>query len=1034
MNGLIKWFVTNPVAANLLMLAIILGGLLTLPTFNREIMPSMPARFIQVSVAYPGGDPVEVEDRICIRIEEAIADIEGVTNVESTAANGLGTVHAEMVTNVDKQKLLNEIKAAVDAINTFPQNSERPVVELIKFQSRSIQVAVLADTNERTLKEISTKIRDDLAGLPGVDFADMVGVREYELGIEISEEELRRYGLTFDEVANKVRGSSLNIPAGVIRAQGGDISLRTSSQAYSADDFSKIVLIKNVDGTSVLLGDVATVIDGFAEEPVLSRFNNRPAVLIDVKITTNPDVVGVSKRVRNYIKQSKASLPEGVELIGWLDLSNTFDSRARILRNSGFGGLVLVFLLLMLFLRPRIAFWVCIGMFTAFMGTLWFLPIVGVSLNMISLFAFILVLGMVVDDAIIVGESIHSAREQGEVGTAAAINGTRRVARPVLYAGLTTMVAFSPILLLSGTAAAVMKPLPYVVIITLVFSLIESYFILPAHLAHMKKPKSEKGLVRRVQQAVSGGLKRFIQRIYIPFLQKTLNYKLLTFSSFIAFWIVIFSFVQGGWVRQDFFPNVPNDYIVVEVTLTDGIAFDRTEATLHQVESAAYTLNELFNKKAGEEPVVNVQTLAEGNMVSVIIDLIKTEKRKTPIRKISREWRRTIGEVADLKDFELGYQTWMRDKPLSFVLASNNPKTLEAASMELVSELKKFSGVFDVTDTLRSARQELVLDLKPEAETLGLNAQDLARQVRQGFFGEEVQRIPRGKDDIIVKVRYPAHSRQSLESLYNMRIRTADGASVPFETVADIRFDQGATSIRRLNRKRVVEVTGNIDRKLTNPAEVVRTVTRTIVPAMREKFPDLEFLLKGDQDEISKFKMGLRRNFGMTLFAIFGLIAIAFRSYSQPILVMMVIPFGYIGAIIGHLIFGLPFSMFSYFGVVATAGVVVNDNLVLIDYINELREKGTELVEAVKIAAASRFRPILLTTLTTFFGLMPITFQKSPQAQFLIPMAVSLAFGVVVASIVTLLLVPTLYIWLERIKARTRGFFKRKKKVEPALS
>lgn len=1016
MNGLIKWFVHNPVAANLLMLAILFGGLLTLPTFNREIMPAMPARFIQISVAYPGGDPVEVEDRICIRIEEAIADIEGVTNVESTASSGLGTVIAEMTTNVDKQRLLNEIKAAVDAINTFPQNSERPSVELIKFQSRSIQVAVMADTDERSLKEIATKVRDDLAALPGVDFADMIGVREYELGIEISEMALRRYGLTFDEVANKVRGSSLNMPAGVIRADSGDISLRTRSQAYTAEDFENIVLIKNADGVSVLLGDVADVIDGFEEEPVLSRFNNRPAILVDVKITTNPDVVAVSDSVRKYIKDSKGSLPEGVELVGWLDLSNTFNSRVRILRNSGAGGLVLVFLLLMLFLRPRIAFWVCIGMLTAFMGTLWVLPILDVSLNMISLFAFILVLGMVVDDAIIIGESIHSAREQGQVGVQAAIAGTTRMARPVLYAGLTTMVAFSPILFLTGTAAAIMKPLPYVVIITLAFSLVEAYFILPAHLAHMKKPKSEKGLIRRVQQSVSGGLKQFIKRIYIPFLAKTLKYKLLTFSAFIAFWLVIFSFVQGGWVRQDFFPNVPNDYIVVEVSLTDGIAFERTEATLHQVEAAAYSLNAHFQQSSGEEPVVNIQTFAQGNVVNVIIDLIKTEERKTPILEISRQWRIAIGDVADLKDFNLGYQAWVRDKPLILVLASNNPDTLEAASMELGAKLKTFEGVFDVTDTLRSVRQELVLDLKPEAEMLGLSTQDLARQVRQGFFGEEVQRIPRGKDDVKVKVRYPSNARQSLETLQNMRIRTEDGSEVPFETVADVHFAQGATSIRRLNRKRVVEVSGNIDRKLTNAGEVVRTVTQSIVPAMKEKYPDLEFLLKGDQDEISKFKLALRRNFGMTIFAIYGLIAIAFRSYSQPILVMMVIPFGYIGAIIGHLAFGLPFSMFSYFGVVATTGIVVNDNIVLIDYINELLAEGVELVEAVQTAAASRFRPILLTTLTTFFGLLPITFQKAPQAQFLIPMAVSLAFGVVMASIVTLVLVPTLYIWLEKAK------------------
>mgnify|MGYP000751869886 CR=1 FL=1 len=1017
MNGMIKWFVRNPVAANLMMLAILIGGLLTIPTFNREIMPSMPSQFISVSVFYPGGDPVEVEDRINIRVEEAISDIEGVVNVQSTASTGRASITAEMATDIDQQKLLNEIKAAVDAINTFPKEAERPVVELIRFKSRSIQVAVMADTDEKSLKQIATQVRDDISKLPGVDYADMLGVREYELGIEISEDAMRRYGLTFDAVANKVRQSSLNTPAGVIRAQGGDISLRTRSQAYTVEDFSKIVLIDDPNGTKVYLGDVANIVDGFEEEPTYSRFNGRPAVLIDVKVTTNPDVVAVSKVVQNYIADSKSVLPSGVELVGWLDLSKTFTNRMEILRNSGIGGLVLVFFLLMLFLRPRIAWWVCIGMLTACMGALWVMPMLGVSMNMISLFAFILVLGMVVDAAIIIGESIHVERENGKVGEEAAIAGAVSVARPVLYAGLTTMVAFSPILFLPGTAAAVMKPLPYVVIATLAFSLIESYFILPAHLAHMKKPKSETGIIRRVQQRVSSGLKWFIKNVYSKFLKKTLEYKLITASVFLAFWLVIFSFVQGGWLRQDFFPEVPNDYIVVKVTLTDGIAFERTEATLNQVEEAAVALNTYFKEARGEAPVLNIQAMAKGATVDVIIDLIETEKRTVPIRDISRQWRILIGDIADAKDFELGYQTWMRDKPLSFVLASNNPETLEAASARLVSEISKFNGVFDVTDTLRSARQELVLDLKPEAETLGVSAQDLARQVRQGFFGEEVQRIPRGKDDVRVKVRYPEKSRQSLETLKDMRIRTDGNASIPFETVADYHFAQGATSIRRLNRKRVVEVTGNIDRKLTNAGEVVRAVTQEIVPQMQKQYPDLEFLLKGDQDEMSKFKLGLLRNGVMTIFAIYILIAVAFRSYIQPILVMAVIPFGYIGAVIGHLLFGLPWSMFSLFGIVATAGVVVNNNLVLVDYINELRARGMELVEAVQVAAASRFRPIVLTTVTTFFGLMPITFQKSPQAQFLIPMAVSLAFGVIVASVVTLLLAPTLYVWLETFRA-----------------
>jgi len=1020
MNGLIKWFVRNPVASNLLMLIIIISGLLSLRGYDKEIMPSMPAKSVQIDVVYAGADPAEVEDRLCIRIEEAVADVEGVATLKSIATTGKCTVNAGLATNVDRQVVLSDIKAQVDAINTFPVDAERPIVELIKFESKPVQVAVLVDTDERTRKQIATKIRDELARLPGVDFAELVGAREYEVSIEISENMLRQYGLTFDDVANAVRGSSLNVPAGLIRAKGGDISLRTRSQAYTAADFEAITLIKNANGTNIALGDVATVTDGFEENPVLARFNNRPAILIDVKTVSNPDVVAANKAVRKYIENAYKTLPEGVELVSWLDLSKSFTSRVNILLKGGFGGLILVFLLLMMFLRPRIAFWVCAGMFTAFMGTLWVLPMVGISFNMISLFAFILVLGMVVDDAIIIGESIHSVREDGLVGLEAAEQGTIRVARPVLYAGMTTMVAFSPILFLDGTAAAVMKPLPWVVIITLVFSLIESYFILPAHLSHLKKIGPTSNPITRMQRAIAKALKRFIENVYAPFLDLTLRFKFMTFAVFIGFWVVMFSFVTGGWVRQDFFPNVPGDYIITDVTLTDGIAFERAEQVLAQVEEAALGLNAYYKNNGGEEPVVNVHTFASGNKVSATIDLIDTEKRKTEIRDISNRWREAIGTVADMKDFDVVYQSWNRDKPLKFVLAADTLATMEAAAKDLEVELAKFAGVFDITDTLRSAKQELIIDLKPEAETLGLNASDLARQVRQGFFGEEVQRIARGPDDVRVKIRYPAAARASLQSLQNMRVRTPDGAQVPFETVANIRFGQGATAIRRLNRRRVVEVTGNINAKKTNPREVTRTVTKEIIPALQEIYPDLEFLLEGDQKEIGKFISGLIIGLFTSLFGIYALIAIAFRSYSQPLLVMLAIPFGYIGAVIGHLVYGLPWSMFSFFGVVATAGVVVNDNLVLIDYINTLRERGEDVMSAVRKAAASRFRPILLTTLTTFFGLMPITFQKAPQAQYLIPMAVSLAFGVVMASVVTLVLIPAMYVWMDKLRGGAR--------------
>jgi len=1033
MNGLINWFARNSVAANLLMISIIIGGLLSLPTFNREIMPTMPSKMIQVSVVYLGADPEEVEDRICIRIEEAIHEIEGIVNIHSVASQGLGTVTAEVLTGYDLQKVLNEIKVQVDGINTFPKQGERPTVRLIKFRSRVIQVAVLSDTDEKSLKIIAQKVRDDLAALPGVDFAEMKGDRRYEVGIEVSEVALRRYGLTFDAVVEAVRRSSINLPAGVIRAKAGNITLRTYAQAYKAPDFEKITLVKKLDGTRVLLGDVAHVVDGFEEDKVLARFNNKPAILIDVLLTTAPDVVAVTKEVRDYVKKSKSFLPAGVSLVSWLDLSKTFQDRVHLLLSNGIGGLILVFSLLMLFLRPAIAFWVCSGILTSFMGALWLLPLMDVSMNMLTLFAFILVLGIVVDDAIVIGESVLSTQEEGHHGLEASTRGTVAVSKPVFLAGLTTMVAFSPILFLDGIAAAVMRPLPIVVILALSFSLIEAFYILPSHLAHMKPSSNPKTRITRklraVRLAVSGALKKFTTGFYIPFLQKSLERRYLTLSIFVTIWLVLFALVQGGWLRQNFFPMIPNDYIIADVVLTDGIAFERAENVMRQVEHAARMLSESYSRRAkkdgGINPVKNIQTFVKGNKIQVIVDLVSAEKRKVDIMDVSREWRKLMGDLPDTKEIDLRYQLRQQDKPLSFVLASNNRDTLKQATKELESYLEKFAGVIDVADTMQSARQEMVLDLKSEAENLGVTTRDLANQARQAFYGAEAQRIPRGKDDVKVMIRYPRKSRETVDTLKSMRIRTSKGAEVPFETVAKVHFRQGATEIRRLNRKRVVEVTGDVDSKITNAQEVIRRVEKEMIPKLRAEYPDLEFLLQGDQKEIKSFQQGLLRNTAMALLAIYGLIAVAFKSYSQPMLVMTAIPFGYLGSVLGHMFFGLPFSMFSFLGVVATAGVVVNDNLVLIDYINQLYDRGEKAIDAISIAAASRLRPILLTTLTTFIGLAPIMAQKSKQAQFLIPMAISLAFGVLMSLFVTLILVPSLYLILDSFKLWLKSKFSR---------
>ncbi|MCF6276080.1 MAG: efflux RND transporter permease subunit, partial [Robiginitomaculum sp.] len=587
-------------------------------------------------------------------------------------ALSLGLFVTTMVFYGKSQRAMSELKAANEDYARFVSASERDnaVVRSVADEAQAERMSAIGFLVKNRRELLEAAMGD--ADMPMTEFKRLLGTIE---GAE---------------------GSSL---VDLIGTKGTQIATLTK-QLEVADTERSAAQQRARDEAE----RVATIEDGFEENPVIARFNDQPAVLIDVKTITNPDVVGVNREVKDYIDNAHKNLPEGVELISWLDLSKSFKSRVGILLKGGLVGLALVFVLLMLFLRPRIAFWVCVGMFTAFMGTLWLLPIVGVSMNMISLFAFILVLGMVVDDAIIVGESIHSVREEGLVGPDAAQSGTMRVARPVLYAGLTTMVAFSPILFLEGTAAAVMSPLPWVVIITLMFSLIESYFILPAHLAHMKKIGPTSNPITKVQRAIAAAMKRFIANTYTPFLHLTLRFKFMTFAVFTGFWLIMFSFVQSGWLRQDFFPSVPNDYIIADITLTDGIAFDRAADVLAQVEAAALGLNQYYKGKNGEEPVVNVHTYAEGNRVSATIDLIETTKRKNQVRDIADYWRKAIGSVADMKDFEISYQSWRRDKPLKFVLAADSRATMEAAAKDLEIELIKFAGVYDITDTLRSAK------------------------------------------------------------------------------------------------------------------------------------------------------------------------------------------------------------------------------------------------------------------------------------------------------------------------------------------
>jgi multidrug efflux pump subunit AcrB len=1028
---MIRWFAENKVAANLLMIAIVLGGLLSLPLLDREVMPGIPLDMIQIDVDYPGASPVEIEERICIRIEEAIHDLEGIKSLTSEAVAGRGGVMVEVAKGFSTERMLNDVKARVDALDTLPEDAEEPQIKEAPWSEAVIELVVSADTDEASLREIVLRIRDGVARLGGVDEVVVEGLREPEMSIEVSEHTLRKFNLTFDDVVASIRRSSINLSAGLIRASGGDISLRTQEQAYTAADFADIVVSRNPDGTRISLGDIADIRDDFVEIDELSRFNDHRAAAIIVKVRNNPDVVAVTAAVRDYADELSATLPAGVTLDIWLDKSDIFRSRTSMLLTSGSMGLVLVFILLTLFLRPAIAIWVCVGIVVSFLGAIMIIPSTPISVNMMTLFAFVLVLGIVVDDAIIIGESIHVQVQRGLQGTEAVYSGAKRVAKPVIFAAVTTMIAFSPALFIDGAAAKMTMPLSVVVILALAFSLVEAFLILPSHLAHLKpigEPKP--GSLGAMRKKIADGLSDFSIERYKPFLIKAVNARYLTLSVFVAVWLIVMSFVQAGWVKQTFYPLIPGDNIIASVRLSDGVSFDTTTRVVSQIELAAQLARDDFKAEKGFDIVKNVRTFARENNIQITLELVPGEERGVPIEQITERWRDYIGYIPDTKNYTFDYHLIDREPPVKLGLTADDPEVLAAATARVEAKLATYDGLFGVNNSQRSARTEILVNARASADNYNVNRDQLARQVRQGFFGEEVQRIPRGRDEVKVMVRYPEASRRSLEQINRMYIRVGEGdeaQQVPISAVAELEFTQGASAIRRLDRRRIVEVTADADPAVADPYKIVTDIRQNYVPGLLKEYPGLEFLVKGEQDAASEFLFELVRLTLMAFLCTFGLIAIAFRSYIQPAIVMSAVPFGFLGAIIGHLLFGVTMSMFSFMGVVAAAGVVINDNLVLIDRINQVREEheGLSISDAVLQAAVSRFRPILLTSFTTFVGLLPIMLERSSQSEYLKPMTLSLGFGVAFASFVTLILVPCLYLVVEDVRMKLHGLRQR---------
>lgn len=1033
MKGMIEWFARNGVAANLLMVVIFFMGIWSLTSrVPLEVFPEFESDAVNISMSYRGATPIEVEESIVIRIEEAINDLQDIESIVSNANEGVANIRVELESGSNPRAVLDDIKNRVDAINTFPEDSDRPTYSTLQFRREVISVVVSGDLPERELRELGERVREDLIALPGITQVELTAVRPYEISIEVSEQTLDRYQLTFDAVANAIKRSSVDLPAGSIKTGSGEILLRTKGQAYVKSEFEDVVVLRQTDGTRITVGDIATVHDGFEEEPLYALLNGRPAVLLEVYRVGDQSAISVGNSVKQYVQDNQQAVPSGVRLDFWRDRSRIVKLRLNTLLKSALQGGLLIFIILALFLRFSVAIWVCVGIPISFMGAIALLPELGVTINLISLFAFILVLGIVVDDAIVTGENIYTHLKRGTEPTEAAIRGTREIAIPVTFGVLTTVAAFIPLLMIQGHRGPIFAQIPMIVIPVLLFSLVESKLILPAHLKHIKiRTNEELGWLQRVQRKVADGLERFVRRIYQPALARALERRWLTLAVFVGGAIIIGSVVISGRIGYTFFPRIESETARVTLVMPEGTPVAQTTRYIQRIGAAAGKLRDKYVDPYSGQPVIRQILLSIGwaatsrrigggggqpNLGQISMELVPREDRTLDIgaSDLLRELRRMSGPLPGAKEMNFRAEIGRGGDPIDVQLAGQDFEQMSKMADLIKIRLREYPGVFDIQDTFDDGKDEIKLSIKPEAELLGLDAGDLGRQVRQAFFGAEVQRIQRGREDVRVMVRYPAQQRQSVDSLYQMRIRAPSGARVPFANVADADIGPGYSTIRRVDRSRVVNIRADVNKKLGNVQQIV-TDLRSYLDDLRRNYPAVRYSLEGEQREQSDSFGSLYFGALFVLFAIYSLLAIPFKSYLQPIIVMLIIPFSIVGAILGHMIMGINLSIMSIMGLLALAGVVVNDSLVLVDWVNRRRREGMALIDAVRNAGVARFRAILLTSLTTFAGLMPLIFEKSTQAQFLIPMAVSLGFGILFATFITLILVPVCYLLLDDI-------------------
>ncbi|MBS9781312.1 MAG: efflux RND transporter permease subunit [Gammaproteobacteria bacterium] len=1033
-HPIINWFIHNHVAANLLMFGILLTGLYMVGFFGLfgqtaklrlESFPAIEEPLVTITATINGSTPEDVEQGVTDKIEEALQGIQGVDKITSESSADKSIVRVQAGSDYDMDKLYDDVKTQVDTIGNLPAEVEKVLVTRRALQPPIAWVTLHGNTSERTLKKEANRLKSRLLESPYIEKIYIDGERPSEISIEISEKTLKEYGLTLQQVASAINLNSLDLSSGALETEQGELTLRIKSQAKTQSDYENIIIRSNSDGSLVRLGDIAKVTDGFIEQSIYVAFNDEPSLTLRLKTGKNANVVEADKSAKAIIEEFTQTLPDNLSISTWNNLVSFVKDRIDLFVRNSATGIVLVFLLLTLFLNLRLAFWVALGIPVALSGALICMSFFDISINMITLFGFILVLGIVVDDAIVIGESIYTWKKRTNNADNATLIGVSRVSVAATFGVLTTVAAFLPLTQISGTVGAILGQIGTVVIFCLLFSLLESKLILPSHLyrTQVASIEDEKGnLWSRVQASVSHGLEVLVEKSYLPVLAIALRQRYFTVLIFISMLVLTAGLILGGIVPISIMPKVESKSISLTVEMDNSTS---VEETIAMTKRAAKALREADKQlmKEGNTDKPNVTHISSFNLNNttfmVKAGLAGAETRKLSGPQIANRWREVMGDIEGAKSVDYSARQRWTKADIEIQILGSNRETQRQAGIALANEIKRIEGIKEVINSQDETGNEIRIALKPEASVYGISKAQLAQTVRAAFYGQQAERLQRGNEEVRVMVRYPKSERKSLSDLYQLNIRTDKGLSVPIASVATLSYDRSSKMIEHLDGQRTVSVLANINKEKTTGESVMATINETILPTIQNQY-DVQIRFGGETEEDEKSKNSMILGFIISLVMIFVLLAIPLKSYTRPVIIMMAIPFGVIGAVLGHLFLGMTMSMLSVFGIIALSGVVVNDSLLLLTTIQQHRDEGMDIHEAITVTGLRRFRPVILTSITTFVGLMPMLFETSFQAQFLIPMAVSLGFGILFATGITLILIPIVYAIFDDIK---RMFF-----------